>query len=309
MIWLIAGILILAVLLFVTKPLYMKEPPVAVQDTEITDYLLEITQIDEKIDSKRGDAEALEAAKLELQRGLLASKSKPVLEDKGPSFVLLASIFVVFSFVTFGLYAMLGRWELTVAGNLQKPVLAPVQTINQNTENNIPLDQLVALLEEKLKGDGNTAEGWILYARSLMNLGRYDDALKAYDKVVELSGRKSGVVSELEQAKEFIAQRRASAASPQASGPLGPSEDDIRAAASMSAKDRQAMIENMVEGLSQKLIDGPNNPDAWVRLLRARSVLGHKRQGEAEVRRMRDTYKNAPETITQILTASGWEEN
>lgn len=313
MIWLLMGILVLAVFLFVTKPLYTKSAPQMVQDAEVTDYLDEIARIDAQITNgtKDSDTSALQAAKLDLQRGLLASKGKPIAEDAGPPPLLLASLFVVFGFAAIGIYAMLGRPELTLAGALQTPTLAPAQALSQNEsqngepqhDNNMSLDQLIVQLEEKLKGDGNTPDGWMLYARTLMNLGRYEEALAAYDNVVVLSENNPNVVSEREQAVAFIAQRQSgvNAAQP------GPSADDIKAAADMSAQDRQAMIEGMVAGLSQKLIDNPKNPEGWVRLLRARGVLGQTEQASAEIERMREVFKDEPAIIEQILNASGWD--
>lgn len=310
MIWLLMGILVLAVLLFVTKPLYAKSAPQMVQDAEVADYLDEINRIDVQITDNTGEVELLQAAKTDLQRGLLASKGRPIAEDAGPPPLLLASLFVVFGFAAIGIYAMLGRPELTIAGALQAPTLAPAQALSQNEnqngepqhENNMSLDQLIVQLEEKLKGDGNTADGWILYARTLMNLGRYAEALVAYDKVVALSESNPNVVSEREQARAFIAQRRSGTTSAQP----GPNADDVKAAADMSAQDRQAMIEGMVAGLSQKLIENPKNPEGWVRLLRARGVLGQTEQGSAEIERMRDVFKDEPAIIDQILSASGW---
>lgn len=57
-------------------------------------------------------------------------------------------------------------------------------------------------------------------------------------------------------------------------GAAGPSAEDMQAAASMSEEDRQAMIESMVEGLSDRLRSEGGEVDEWARLIRALSVLG-----------------------------------
>ena len=54
----------------------------------------------------------------------------------------------------------------------------------------------------------------------------------------------------------------------------GPSKEDIATMGEMSAKDREAMIESMVEGLAERLGTEGGPPEEWARLLRALSVLG-----------------------------------
>ncbi len=69
---------------------------------------------------------------------------------------------------------------------------------------------------------------------------------------------------------QYAAQARAEMAAPT----RGPSQEDMAAASQMSADERQAMIEGMVEGLAARLEDEPDNPQGWLRLARAYGVLG-----------------------------------
>jgi len=54
----------------------------------------------------------------------------------------------------------------------------------------------------------------------------------------------------------------------------GPSTDQVASAAAMTAGDRQAMIRGMVDGLAKKLQANPRDEAGWLRLMRARNVLG-----------------------------------
>ncbi len=56
--------------------------------------------------------------------------------------------------------------------------------------------------------------------------------------------------------------------------PPGPSAADVAAASQMPQTDRQAMIHGMVDKLAGELKQNPRNADGWVRLMRARMVLG-----------------------------------
>lgn len=68
------------------------------------------------------------------------------------------------------------------------------------------------------------------------------------------------------------------AAATAASAPAGvmpsPSRDQVQAAQAMSPADRQAMIRGMVDGLAEKLKANPRDEGGWLRLMRARQVLG-----------------------------------
>ena len=58
----------------------------------------------------------------------------------------------------------------------------------------------------------------------------------------------------------------------------------------MPAGDQQAMIQNMVEGLAQRLKANPKDPNGWVRLMRARMVLNQPDAASAAFHEALKTY-------------------
>ncbi|WP_432444743.1 c-type cytochrome biogenesis protein CcmI [Rhizobium leguminosarum] len=58
--------------------------------------------------------------------------------------------------------------------------------------------------------------------------------------------------------------------------PGNPTQQDVAAAETMSAGDRQQMIRGMVESLDAKLSEDPNNFEGWMRLVRSYAVLNDK---------------------------------
>ncbi|MDQ6436899.1 c-type cytochrome biogenesis protein CcmI [Mesorhizobium sp. LHD-90] len=66
---------------------------------------------------------------------------------------------------------------------------------------------------------------------------------------------------------------RRSAAVQKPAGPV-PTQEEMDAAASMTADDRTAMIEQMVSGLDAKLRENPKDVEGWMRLVRSYVVLG-----------------------------------
>jgi cytochrome c-type biogenesis protein CcmH len=84
----------------------------------------------------------------------------------------------------------------------------------------------------------------------------------------------------------------------QAAGPAptapGPNEDQVAAAAQMSGGDRQAMIAGMVDRLQAQLKASPRDEDGWVRLMRARMVLGQTAAASAAYRDAQQAFAGAP---------------
>lgn len=74
---------------------------------------------------------------------------------------------------------------------------------------------------------------------------------------------------------QVAAAAAANAAAPTSAGVMpSPSRDQVQAAQAMSPANRQAMIRGMVDGLAQKLKANPKDEAGWLRLMRARQVLG-----------------------------------
>lgn len=85
----------------------------------------------------------------------------------------------------------------------------------------------------------------------------------------------------------------------------GPSAEDIAAAQSLSPEELSDMINGMVEQLAGKLAETPDDPQGWVRLLRARSVLGQEEQKARDIETIKSIYQDRPNIAAQILDESG----
>ena len=82
-------------------------------------------------------------------------------------------------------------------------------------------------------------------------------------------------------AEMAAAAAAAAATAPPAGVMPGPSRDQVAAAQSMSPDQRSAMIRGMVDGLAEKLKANPKDEAGWLRLMRARQVLGEAAQARA----------------------------
>jgi cytochrome c-type biogenesis protein CcmH len=82
----------------------------------------------------------------------------------------------------------------------------------------------------------------------------------------------------------------------------GPSPEQVQAAQQMDPNDRQAMVRGMVEGLDARLRANPRDRDGWVRLMRARMVLGESGKAAEAYRAARAAYSDDPGTLEGLQT-------
>ena len=99
-----------------------------------------------------------------------------------------------------------------------------------------------------------------------------------------------------------VSGRLKSAAGPV--GPVGalppPDPAAVSAANALPETDRRAMIDQMVEGLANKLKANPANPDGWARLLRSRMVLKQPDQAARDLVIARKALAKDPAGLAQV---------
>src|SRR5471032_86331 len=82
-------------------------------------------------------------------------------------------------------------------------------------------------------------------------------------------------------------------AAPTSNAP-GPDSAQVAAASQMTDAERQAMIHSMVDKLATALKTNPHDSGGWVRLMRARMVLGEKDQAAAAYQDARKAFAGTP---------------
>ncbi|HTW34203.1 MAG TPA: c-type cytochrome biogenesis protein CcmI [Rhizomicrobium sp.] len=95
----------------------------------------------------------------------------------------------------------------------------------------------------------------------------------------------------------------APAADQQASQP-GPTPDQMQAASQMPAGDREAMIHQMVDRLASELKANPHDADGWMRLMRARMVLGETDKAVAAYHDAKTAFANSPGDLDTLQKAA-----
>ena len=166
----------------------------AISDLTTAHFRQQLHEIENDAAAGRlGQAEAL-AARGEVARELLRSKSA---ESAGPAaapaparMLIPASILFV-AVVAFGAYGFLGSPELPSS---------PLATRTDANPAGFDLDTAVARIETQLAKTPDDLRGWVVIAPAYMQLGRFDDAARAFRRVVELGGATADAETDLGEA-------------------------------------------------------------------------------------------------------------
>ncbi len=162
----------------------------------------------------------------------------------------------------------------------QAPLAGPTAEDMADAANMTPEERqqmirgMVDRLMNRLAAQGGTAQEW---AQLIGALGQLGDTARA-----------QAIWAEAQQVfaerPEMLATVRAAAQSAgvaEGSALPGPTAEDVQNANDMAPEDRQAMIQNMVAGLSERLNAEGGSPQEWARLIGALTVLGDNAGAQA----------------------------
>jgi cytochrome c-type biogenesis protein CcmH len=125
-------------------------------------------------------------------------------------------------------------------------------------------DKAAALAEwTELLKDADPEAGWVADLKTRVTELRHDMGIEG-----------AAVSDRPEPAIAGLSAKQATAQVAPAATERGPTAADVKAAAAMTPADRSAMIRGMVDGLASRLEQSPRDADGWIKLIRARIVLG-----------------------------------
>ncbi|MCC2112685.1 MAG: c-type cytochrome biogenesis protein CcmI [Hyphomicrobiales bacterium] len=187
-----------------------------------------------------------------------------------------------------------------------------------SAEERAQIDQMVERLAARLEADPNDLTGWSRLIRSYRVLGQADKAEAALENAVRKVTSDAEKLSALEKlaASEPAGAEApalsahppvadAAPATPSEPSAPGPTAEQMAAAQQMAPQDRQAMIENMVAGLAERLNGNPDDIEGWLRLIRSYAVLGKKDDAVAAARKARDHFAGKADIVQKIEQLAG----
>ncbi len=194
--WFVLAVMTAAAIFAVLWPLRRRGGPVSAGNDVLVyrDQLEEIGR--DRAAGRIGDAEA-EAARVEVSRRLLAAADRaenelPVFSRWGRQAVVIAAL-VLLPAGAGSLYLALGSPSL------------PGQPLAARLEGNPPIDRLVAQIETYLEQNPNDGRGWEVLAPVYIRMGRFDGAIKARRRALEILGPDAARLGDLGEAMVLAA--------------------------------------------------------------------------------------------------------
>ena len=163
------------------------------------------------------------------------------------------------------------------------------------------VNAMIERLAARLETTPGDIEGWRMLGWSYFHTERYEQAVMAFGKALDLDPGSAELKRSLEEAKaktsgsdnlEITSSLQTGAIDDESKpGKIIPRE-------AKPERERDAAIRSMVDGLAKRLENSPRDVDGWIHLMRSRVVLG-----EAEV--AATAFRKALEVFVEDQAASG----
>ena len=159
-------------------------------------------------------------------------------------------------------------------------------------EGNVVSKDAKSLFADALRQDASNAKAKFYMALSLEQEGNSGEALAMWKELQNLQPDNDGW-------QAMISARIRNNKSVSIGGD-GPTQEDVEAAGSMNAKERSDMIHSMVARLADRLTENPNNPEGWLRLIRAYTVLGDWDAAKTALQTAGENFANNPTFLREL---------
>ncbi len=169
-----------------------------------------------------------------------------------------------------------------------------------------------AVLDEVMQRDPHNGVARYYGGLMMAQTGRPDSAFRIWDTLLRDSAAGDPWIPAIADQLPELARRagvndytlpQIASAAPAGGGQMalpGPSSADVEAASEMSEEDRQAMIQGMVDNLSERLASQGGSPDEWARLLTALGVLGQTDRAAAIWTEAQQVFATRPEALATV---------
>ncbi len=186
--WTVCGLLVAGALLLLLPPLLRRSadsPAANAPDMRVSIYRDQLRELENDLASGVLTPERYAEARRELALRVLEETDGVPPAKRAPASTgvgwMAAALALALPAGAFGLYAVLGTPEAAAPGAVARSPAG-----NPHAFGPEEIERMVAGLADKLKERPEDAEGWHVLARSYTVLGRYRDAVAAYERVTAL---------------------------------------------------------------------------------------------------------------------------
>jgi len=193
-----AGLLALTLAALLTALLRKGSPGASRGDYDVAVYRSQLDEVDRDVDRGILSVELAEAARLEIKRRMLAASgetdSRTTTAEAGASAwrgAMLALVVVLVPVGSIGLYLLLGSPNLP-----DQPLASRTVATQMAAQEQAELERLTIRLAQQMEQQPDRVDGWLLLGRSLRTIENYDEAMRAFERALTLTGRAPDVLSE-----------------------------------------------------------------------------------------------------------------
>ncbi len=201
--WVVAACLVGAALLFVIPPLFMRREAAAElarSGMNISIYKNQLIELD--IDLAAGDVDQVhyDKSRQEIERRLLedTAVADKAAGSSGKTLNIATSVVLALAvpLVAVSIYLEIGS-PGAIDPAAQLPQQAAAGPHSQNpAEMQAQIEGMVGKLAQRLQENPSDIEGWVMLGRSFSVLGRYDEAVAAYEKSIQFVGEDATLLTD-----------------------------------------------------------------------------------------------------------------
>lgn len=188
----IAALLLVGALLFVLPPLLGKRltrGEVSHGETNLSIYRDQLRELDADLSNGTLDRAQYEAAKSEIERRVLEEVAEDLeavaVANRGvPQWTLAVIVAVAIPLTAIGMYLAFG--SPIALDSAKVAAQAALQGGGGHDTSPQQITKMIESLKDRLRGNPDDAEGWVMLAKTAQTVGRHDDAVLAYRQLVRL---------------------------------------------------------------------------------------------------------------------------
>ncbi len=201
--WISASVLTLFALLSIGYPLFLrKRNSVDGESYDKSVYLEQLDEVDRDLERGQIGSSEAELAKAEIARRLIALDATSTKTRNAANFTTAALVTAICTFVLLPIASVATYMAIGSPQRLDMPLEARMKA-DPKTQS---IEELVARAEARAKNNPNEVQGWQVLAPVYMRLGRADDAISAYRKIISLAGSTPQTEASLGEALTIAAQ-------------------------------------------------------------------------------------------------------
>ena len=199
--WVVAGCLIGAALLFIVPPLFLRKDDAAEVERRAVNISIYKNQLEElDIDLAAGDVtqEQYDKSRTEIERRLLedASAAEQAAGKSGKGLSVATAVVAVIAVPVLAgmLYSKLGNPD--AIDPKMREAMPATSPYGDETNMAQQIEMMVGKLSQRLQEKPQDIEGWVMLGRSMSVLGRYEEAVMAYERAAQFAGDDPNVLTD-----------------------------------------------------------------------------------------------------------------